>query len=255
MKDLEVPIFYNHLDVKVKGVHYMCKIILIPIGSYEQHGKLLPHETDSIICTNIAKDVSTYFDNSVLLPTIHYGLSQEHLMVGNTITLSLNTYFNLLQDIVSGVNMAFPDSSLLVIINGHGGNQNAAAAVCSYQNYSARFPKALSVHVFSDSMRKLACELLGDFNAHADSVESSVLATMTGEITEGIYYLDDLDEISVPKHRLRYFPVRELSKQGIITSENRIIVNRKIGQQLIDNSVHFIVEQIHQTLEIIEGEE
>lgn len=233
----------------------MCKIVLLPIGSYEQHGKLLPHETDAIICTNIAKDVSTYFADSVLLPTVHYGLAQEHLQVGNTITLAMNTYFNLLQDIVSGVSMAFPDSTLLVIINGHGGNQNVAAAVCSYQNYTAHFPKALTVHVFSESMRKLARELLGDFNAHGDSVESSVMAAMTDEIEEGVYDLADLNEISVPKHRLRYFPVRELAKQGIITSENRIIIDRRIGKQLIDNSVKSIVEQIYQTLEIIKGEE
>ena len=53
------------------------QIAVIPVGSIEQHGPHLPISTDSDIVTEIATRVCDKI-NGILLPTINYGISDEH---------------------------------------------------------------------------------------------------------------------------------------------------------------------------------
>ena len=53
------------------------QIAIIPVGSIEQHGPHLPISTDSDIVTEIALRLSEKI-NGFLLPTITYGISDEH---------------------------------------------------------------------------------------------------------------------------------------------------------------------------------
>ena len=53
------------------------QIGIIPVGSIEQHGPHLPISTDSDIVTEIASRLSKRI-NGILLPTITYGISNEH---------------------------------------------------------------------------------------------------------------------------------------------------------------------------------
>ena len=52
-------------------------VVILPIASIEQHGPHLPISTDSDIVTKIATKLSERI-NGVLLPTINYGISDEH---------------------------------------------------------------------------------------------------------------------------------------------------------------------------------
>ena len=232
----------------------MENIVFLPLGSYEQHGRILPNNTDSVICEYICSQVAANYINSTTLPGLTYGLSLEHMGIGQTITLSINTYMNLLQDIIACIPKSFPSCKLIVLINGHGGNQSLASSVCSNNNYLGDLPKAIILHVFPETTRKLATKLLGDFNAHADSVETSVYAAISKNIEEGICDLEELNEVSVKKHKLSLFPSRDISKTGIITSATNIIVDKSIGEMLIDNSVKSIIKEINKSIELIEEE-
>lgn len=230
----------------------MSSIIFLPLGSYEQHGKILPHDTDTVICEYICNHVATHFVGSTVLPSVTYGLSQEHMGIGKTITFSIDTYIGLIQDIFSCIPEAFPECKLIVLINGHGGNQNILSAICSQNNYKGIFPKAMVEHVFPKSTRDLAVELLGNFNAHADSVETSVYASISKNMEDGVCSLSSLGEISIPKHKFRFFPTRDISIHGIVTSESEIIINKDIGQKLICNSIESISYEINEAMRMIE---
>ena len=64
------------------------QIAIIPVGSIEQHGPHLPISTDSDIVTEISLQLSDKI-NGVLLPTINYGISDEHFPFFN---LSIKKY-------------------------------------------------------------------------------------------------------------------------------------------------------------------
>ena len=65
-------------------------IVIMPIGSIEQHGPHLPTGTDNYIGWAIAKKVAEEI-NALILPNIPIGFSEDHCPKPGTITLSINT--------------------------------------------------------------------------------------------------------------------------------------------------------------------
>jgi creatinine amidohydrolase len=80
------------------------KIILIPVGSLEQHGPHLPLDVDVVIPTNFARMVGEEI-SCVILPTINYGYKSHPTSGGGqlfpgTTSLNGNTLMNLILDIL-----------------------------------------------------------------------------------------------------------------------------------------------------------
>ena len=94
------------------------QIAIIPVGSIEQHGPHLPISTDSDIVTEIALRLSEKI-NGVLLPTITYGISDEHFPFFN-LSIKKSTLSRILEDICES--LIKNGISRILIINGHYGN-------------------------------------------------------------------------------------------------------------------------------------
>ena len=96
------------------------QVAVIPVGSIEQHGPHLPISTDSDIVTEVSKRISKK-NNFLLLPTINYGISNEHAPFFN---LSLKEIT--LQKILSDLCFSLFENNIktIFIINGHHGNLN-----------------------------------------------------------------------------------------------------------------------------------
>ena len=94
------------------------QIAIIPIGSIEQHGPHLPISTDSDIVTEIAFRLSEKI-NGLLLPTISYGISDEHFPFFN-LSVKKSTLTKILEDICES--LIKNGISKILIINGHYGN-------------------------------------------------------------------------------------------------------------------------------------
>lgn len=97
-------------------------VALLPVGAIEQHGPHLPLSTDKTLAEGIAlkaaKRVSAA--NVLVLPTISYAKSDEHLNFPGVLTLDAAT---LLATIVQiGKSVARSGVRRLVLLNAHGGN-------------------------------------------------------------------------------------------------------------------------------------
>ena len=97
-------------------------LVVLPIGSLEQHGPHLPVWTDSLCAHEIAlRGAAAAGDLPVaVLPPMWMGLSEHHLPFGGTITLDHATFHAVLRCVVRSI-MADGFRKLL-IVNGHGGN-------------------------------------------------------------------------------------------------------------------------------------
>src|SRR5207247_1868778 len=65
-------------------------LLLLPIGSTEQHGPHLPTSTDAALVTAVAEraaEAAEAPETIVLAPTLAYGASQHHLPFGATLSL------------------------------------------------------------------------------------------------------------------------------------------------------------------------
>jgi len=81
-------------------------VILLPVGSTEQHGPHLPLNIDSFWATYIAEQTAKtvndrYKDFSVLVaPTIHYTDVSCHKMFPGTVGVKVDTLIAMIEDIV-----------------------------------------------------------------------------------------------------------------------------------------------------------
>lgn len=98
-------------------------LLVVPVGSIEQHGHHLPTATDTILVDAIAhRGTEQVVDDVPILitPTIWSGFSPHHLPFGGTITLEFHHLIAIIEDIVeSAVENGF---DAVLLLNGHGGN-------------------------------------------------------------------------------------------------------------------------------------
>lgn len=94
--------------------------MIIPVGSTEQHGPHLPLSTDSLLVEKIAGKVAELTD-SILTPTICFGISEEHMDFRGSLTLTPDSFKGLVLDICTSLKRhGFKEQH---IINYHGSNK------------------------------------------------------------------------------------------------------------------------------------
>ncbi|MDH2356518.1 creatininase family protein [Bradyrhizobium sp. SSUT112] len=101
-------------------------IVIVPVGSLEQHGPHLPVEIDSLLGETVALRASRLAaatEKVVVLPMLWTGLSEHHMSFGGTITLDFQTFFNMIRCVCESV--VRHGFRRIVLLNGHGGNDNA----------------------------------------------------------------------------------------------------------------------------------
>ena len=84
-----------------KRIKQKKQIAIIPVGSIEQHGPHLPISTDSDIVTEISLRFSKKIDG-ILLPTINYGISDEHFPFFN-LSIRKSSLALILEDLCSSL--------------------------------------------------------------------------------------------------------------------------------------------------------
>ena len=92
---------------KVAEILNKLNVILVPLGSTEQHGAHLPLNVDSMCVTSIAekaarKVMETTDIHVLIAPTIHYTDVSIHKMFPGTIGIKADTLVRVLHDIVTG---------------------------------------------------------------------------------------------------------------------------------------------------------
>ena len=108
--------------------------IIFPVGSIEQHGAHLPITTDSDIVTEIASRLGKKC-GFIVLPTINYGVSNEHAPLTNVNIADYNLeeiLFNIItslfeMDPTKGTRGKVTSNLSYIILNGHHGNAEALA--------------------------------------------------------------------------------------------------------------------------------
>src|SRR6476661_244249 len=97
-------------------------ILVLPLGSVEQHGHHMPLGTDTILAYEVALSAVEMFgnDRALVMPPPWYGFSPHHMRFAGTVTLVAETLMKVAEDIVASlVGHGF---RRLAIVNGHGGN-------------------------------------------------------------------------------------------------------------------------------------
>ena len=101
------------------------KVVVLPIGSLEQHGHHLPMLTDSMINSEIIRRVQAEVgDTAIFLPLLWTGASDHHLGLPGPISVSNDTYTRLIYDMVES--LIHHGFRRIMLFNSHGGNGGPA---------------------------------------------------------------------------------------------------------------------------------
>ena len=94
--------------------------VVVPFGSTEQHGLHLPLGTDAILGEAIGNRVVRALGNALLAPGIPIGCSEHHMDFAGSLTLSQETFFQVVADLCRS--LAHHGFEHIVLIPTHGGN-------------------------------------------------------------------------------------------------------------------------------------
>src|SRR6266576_850039 len=82
---------------EVKSLDFNSLVVILPTGSFEQHGPHLPFTTDTDIVTAIAEAIErSMIECVLLLPTLWPGLSTHHMHFPGTMDVPQADYIRLI---------------------------------------------------------------------------------------------------------------------------------------------------------------
>jgi mycofactocin system creatininase family protein len=156
------------------------RLVLVPVGSTEQHGPHLPLDTDTAIAvavaTGVAERLGDVGTDAWVAPPITYAASGEHQSFAGTSSIGTETLHLLVVELVRSMRTW---AERVVLVNAHGGNLQAltgavrqlgaeghdvAWAACATESvdlHAGRTETSLMLHLRPESVR-LGLAVAGD---------------------------------------------------------------------------------------------
>ena len=196
-------------------------IVLLPIGSIEQHGWHMPVGTDYLIAEAISNALASRETDgfeALVLPALQFGLNTEHTGFVGTITLSARLLLELLE---AQLNEMLDDGfRYFAFLNTHGGNTGLLEIFV--REMKAKHPDCRITslqyfqHGFFDALREHIDNPIGA-DVHAGELETSILQYLSPELVHMDVPQDKLKERNCKSGELpKFWLTRDVSKSGIM---------------------------------------
>ena len=200
---------------------------VLPVGSFEQHGRFLPLTTDSLVATAIAERIAEDY-RLFRLPAVTFGCSHEHAGFAGTVSISPTTLYAVVNDVAASLaNAGIPR---LVIINGHGGNYLLANVVQEANAVGRRMVLFPQPDDWNDA--RLDAQLVTSNHAdmHGGEAETSILLHRYPEAVRAGY--EAADHTVDDRRHLLTEGMRPYAPDGIIGLPSLASVDK--GRRLLD---------------------
>ncbi len=244
----ELPIHWGEMTREdILCVSRDVDLVLLPVGSIEQHGPHLPLDTDSFDAMYMLEEAVKRIDGPrpPILPTVSYGVSDHHMSFPGTVTLRPETLEAVLIDI--GRSVATHGFQKLFICNGHGGNT-------SVLNIAARkLKRETGLLVFVDSGecmepgKKGLIETKND--VHAGEYETSTSLANRNELVDSDAIPGQEMGFPHPSMAFNHVPpfnfawdTHELSSTGVLGDPAKATVEK--GEKLWESGISLLAERI-----------
>ncbi|MFJ4682229.1 creatininase family protein [Streptomyces sp. NPDC091377] len=217
-------------DVRARGAGLPSQIAVLPVGSFEQHGRHLPLATDTLVACAVARDIAAAHPVH-LLPPVTISCSHEHSAWPGTVSISAVTLHAVVRDIADSLRRSGVDT--LVVVNGHGGNYVLGNVV---QEASARGERMALFPALEDWERALEragveTSLLTDM--HAGEIETSVLLHAHPEVIRPGY--ESADFVADDRRHLLTLGMSGYTDSGVIGRPS--LGSAEKGKALLDSFV------------------
>lgn len=158
-------------------------IVLVPVGSTEQHGPHAPLLSDVIIPNEVARRVAPDV-GALVAPTVNYGLSYPHAGFTGVVFLRMSTFQALIEDLAT--QFATMGFRRIVFLNGHYDNTYAIAYACAA--VGDRLPagvRAYPLNYWDAMTADEAAEFFDPANGlHANKGETSAVMAINPDLVD-----------------------------------------------------------------------
>lgn len=193
-------------------------LVVIPLGSWEQHGPHLPFDTDTRIAQELVSRLEHSLPELVRGPTLTVSASGEHAGFRGTLSIGGEVVTKTVIELVRSADW----SSGVVFVNGHGGNSEYLARAVDVLAREGR-----SILVWSPP-------LVDDTDSHAGLIETSLMLAIDpasvriDEIREGV-----TEPLGTLMADLRLGGVISVSPSGVLGDPRG--ANPDLGRALLDD--------------------
>ena len=233
--------------------------VLVPVGSFEQHGPMTPFEVDTAIAEFVcrgaaehAQDLGAYY---LVGPTINLGASWYHMDFPGTISLDADLFVQVIRAVHRSLHVhGFGN---VIFLNGHGGN-------IAPLNHAINLIRAeTGAPVYHVTYADLVPDLTGttqDCLVHAGQVETSICLAvgirvdMDRVVSEANGRRDALESTGVPTSRyIKYdalhrgpggnlpaHNIKEISDSGVIGDATA--AHPALGREIMESTVRRLAE-------------
>ena len=230
-------------------------LVVIPVGSVEQHGFHLPVGTDSMVAIRLAEDAARR-TNAIVTPPLWFGWSPHHLALPGTISMRPEVLIEMLFDVLSS--LATQGFSRFVIVNGH-----RIANIPWIQISAEKAQRELGITVVIYDPAYMSKEIVGRLGfgevGHAEEIETSHMLHIMPQAVRmekardylspdrKLYHVDP----RIPKDTLCYVPgtARELGERAEESGGAHgrpTLASAEKGRQLHEHLLARLIEVINE---------
>lgn len=160
-------------------------IVILPVGSVEQHGRHMPIGTDTMLAQAVSLAAAEADRDIAVMPPPWYGFSAHHMRFPGSITLRAETLMAVVEDIVASV--VKHGFRRILIVNGHGGNNgviDVLGSTLGHRHYGQARIAALTYFALAkDAIARLRKSQPGGMG-HACEFEASMVQHIRPELVK-----------------------------------------------------------------------
>lgn len=203
-------------------------VLLLPLGSCEQHGPHLPLDTDTQIAQHLCAQAAQQDDRILIAPSLSITASGEHAGFPGTLSIGTDALTQVLIEIVRSADWC----NGVVFVNGHGGNTDAVN---------------VAVRTLKSEQRNVAAwwPRIEHGDAHAGASETSMmLAIHPEQVNMAKAEAGATQPLSQLETQLRSGGVRAVSANGVLGDPTT--ATSQHGLSLLSQLTHDLVTFINE---------
>jgi creatinine amidohydrolase len=229
-------------------------VVVLPVGSTEQHGAHLPLDTDTFLVSAVAKGAAASVCGQVpvvVAPPVAVACSLHHMEYAGTLSLEFETFIAAVYEIA--VSLARHGFRKLLLLNGHGGNTAGLTIVANKLMVKNILPLVVTANYWSliaDEVKTIRETGPGGMG-HACEFETSLSLYLRPELVQSDKMVCSIPAPRLPGDSLDLVQGGSIGLPWLVHKDtplgvvgNPLVATKEKGRLLFDASVRRVGQLI-----------